>query len=72
MPYVDNEGIKIFYEVEGEGAPLILHHGLTDSPKLWRTAGYVEPLAIHYQVIILHVRGHGQSDKPHSPKAYSS
>ncbi len=42
MPFVNNNGIKIFYEVEGEGSPLLLHHGLSDSPKIWRTAGYID------------------------------
>ena len=72
MPYAENQGVRIYYEIEGEGPPLVLHHGLTDSPKLWRIAGYIEPLAKQYQTIILHVRGHGRSDKPHNPEAYSS
>jgi pimeloyl-ACP methyl ester carboxylesterase len=72
MHYAENQGVQIYYEIEGEGPPLLLHHGLADSPKLWRTAGYIKPLAKQYQTIILHVRGHGQSDKPHNPEAYSS
>jgi len=28
MPYVDNNGVRIHYHVEGAGAPLVLLHGL--------------------------------------------
>jgi pimeloyl-ACP methyl ester carboxylesterase len=27
MPYANNNGIRIHYEVEGSGPPLLLHHG---------------------------------------------
>lgn len=70
MPFVDNEGVRIFYELEGEGYPLVIHHGLTGDPDSWREAGYIKPLAEKYQLILLNVRGHGKSDKPHNPEAY--
>ena len=28
MPYADNQGVRIYYEVEGEGPPLVLAHGM--------------------------------------------
>ena len=28
MPYADNGGVKIFYMDEGDGPPILLHHGL--------------------------------------------
>ena len=31
MPRVDNKGISIHYRVEGNGPPLVLGHGFTDS-----------------------------------------
>jgi len=31
MPYADNRGVRIHYEVEGEGPPLVMQHGFTDS-----------------------------------------
>ena len=31
MPRVDNKGISIHYRVEGNGPPLVLGHGITDS-----------------------------------------
>jgi pimeloyl-ACP methyl ester carboxylesterase len=70
MPYCDNEGVSIYYEVEGEGPPLVLLHGLSGSLELWRDAGYVEALKDDYQIILIDARGHGKSDKPHDPEAY--
>jgi pimeloyl-ACP methyl ester carboxylesterase len=31
MPYSYNDGVRLHYEVEGEGPPLVLQHGFTDS-----------------------------------------
>jgi pimeloyl-ACP methyl ester carboxylesterase len=70
MPYVSNEGIRIYYEVEGEGAPLVLHHSLTRSLEAWQDFGYVQKLVRDYQLILIDARGHGASDKPHDPGAY--
>jgi pimeloyl-ACP methyl ester carboxylesterase len=35
MPYANNHGVKIYYEVEGEGPPLVLAHGGTQNLNLW-------------------------------------
>jgi len=71
MAYVDNEGIRIHYEVEGSGPPLVLHHGFSASLDVWRDYGYVDELNKNYQVILVDARGHGTSGKPHDPKAYT-
>ena len=71
MPYIENNGIKLFYEVEGQGYPLFIHHGLSGHPDSWRAEGYVKTLAENNKLILLHARGHGRSDKPHNPEAYS-
>lgn len=72
MPYVTNEGVKIHYEVEGEaGAPwLVLQHGSSGNIENWRTFGYVDALKKDYHLILIDARGHGLSDKPHTPEAY--
>jgi hypothetical protein len=31
MPYADNQGVRIHYQVEGDGPPLVMQHGFTDS-----------------------------------------
>jgi pimeloyl-ACP methyl ester carboxylesterase len=70
MPYADNHGVRIHYQVEGNGPPLVLQHGFTQSAKRWYFHGYVDALKSQYQLILVDARGHGQSDKPHDPAAY--
>ena len=70
MPYANNQGVRIYYEVEGNGPPLVLQHGLALSLEDWRDAGYPQALRNDYQLILIDARGHGHSDKPHEPKAY--
>jgi pimeloyl-ACP methyl ester carboxylesterase len=70
MPYVESEGVRIHYQVEGAGSALVLQHGVTDSLASWYEFGYVSALATDYKLILLDARGHGGSDKPHEPVAY--
>jgi pimeloyl-ACP methyl ester carboxylesterase len=62
---------RIHYEVEGRGEPLVLHHGHADSLDAWREAGYADRLARTHLLILVDARGHGGSEKPHDPDAYS-
>jgi alpha/beta hydrolase fold len=71
MPYVTNEGIRIHCEVDGDGPPLVLQHGFTQKVKSWELAGYVDALKPYYRLIRVGARGHGDSDKPHAPTAYT-
>ena len=70
MPYANNAGVKIYYEVEGEGPPLVLAYGLTGGLNCWRVIGVVDLLRNDFQLILFDARGHGRSDKPHEPAAY--
>ena len=70
MPYVTNQGIRIYYEVEGSGPALVLAHGITASLEDWREVGWIEALRDRYQLVLVDARGHGRSDKPHEPDAY--
>lgn len=72
MPYVSNHGGKIHYEVEGQGPPLVLQHGLTSSIESWRRYGYVKELSGDYKLILVDARGHGESEKPHDIQAYTA
>lgn len=71
MPYVDNRGIRIHYEIKGEGPPLVLQHGFTQSIEGWYRCGYVDALKLNYRLILIDARGHGKSDKPHERAAYA-
>ncbi len=71
MPYVSSQGLRIHYQVEGKGPALVLHHGFGDSLESWYELGYVDALKDEYRLILIDARGHGASDKPHEPEAYS-
>jgi pimeloyl-ACP methyl ester carboxylesterase len=66
-----NAGIRIHYEVVGDGPALVLGHGWLGSGLGWREAGYVEALRDAYQLLLIDARGHGQSDAPHGAEAYT-
>lgn len=70
MAFAVNQGVRIHFEVEGEGPPLVLHHGLCESLAGWREYGYVEALKPYFRLVLLDGRGHGRSDKPTDPAAY--
>ena len=71
MPYVNNQGVRIHYQVQGSGPPLIVHHGILVGLDDWYEFGYVEGLEDDYQLVLIDARGHGASDKPHDPQMYS-
>jgi len=71
MPYANHEGIRIHYQVDGKGPPLVLLHGFTSNMKSWYQYGYVKALRRDYQLILIDARGHGNSDKPHDLTAYA-
>ncbi len=73
MPYTDNNGVKIYYEVEGQGPPLVLAHGVSGNLNMWRkVGGYVDALKNDYRLIFFDARGHGRSDKPHDAADYGT
>ncbi len=71
MPFAANEGVRIYFDVEGAGPPLVMLHGFGVSGDAWRTGGHVDVLSKQFQVITMDARGHGRSDKPHDPAAYT-
>ena len=71
MPFTNNDGVKIHYKVEGEGTPLVLQHGFMDTIEEWYRPSYVSSLKQDYQLILIELRGHGLSDKPHTAESYS-
>jgi pimeloyl-ACP methyl ester carboxylesterase len=72
MPYAVNNGVRIRYETEGSGPPLLLHiGGIGGALEDWYDAGYVAALRDDYQLILIDPRGQGQSDKPHDSASYA-
>jgi pimeloyl-ACP methyl ester carboxylesterase len=70
MPYVNNQGVRIYYEVQGSGPPLMLHHGTAGRHEDWDAFGYTDVLARENQLVSIDARGHGASDKLYDPAAY--
>jgi pimeloyl-ACP methyl ester carboxylesterase len=69
MPKIDRDGVKIHYEVHGDGPPLILTHGYSSTSAMWQ--GQIAALSKHHRLILWDMRGHGQSDYPENAAAYS-
>jgi pimeloyl-ACP methyl ester carboxylesterase len=69
MPKIDRDGVSIYYEVHGDGPPLLLTHGYSSTSAMWQ--GQIEALSKHYRLVLWDMRGHGQSDYPDDPAAYS-
>lgn len=55
--------IELYFEVHGEGEPLLLLHGLTGCGQDWVHAGRAR-FAEHFQLIVVDARGHGRSTNP--------
>jgi pimeloyl-ACP methyl ester carboxylesterase len=71
MPYARSNGVRIRYETEGSGPPLLLHTGFMGTLESWAEAGYIAALRDRFRLIRLDPRGQGQSDKSHDPAAYA-
>ena len=63
MPYAKVNGINIYYEVHGEGKPIILLNGILASTASWALQ---VPALVNsgYKVILMDFRGQWKSDKP--------
>ncbi len=69
MPRLDRDGVGIYYESHGQGPPVLLSHGYSATCRMWD--GQVAALRDRFRVIVWDMRGHGQSDVPADPAAYS-
>ena len=67
MPYADINGARLWYEVRGQGEPILLHHGYTASRVNWMPVA--ERLEHRYQIVLMECRGTGQSE--HTPDGYT-
>jgi len=70
MPSVNLAGVNIYYEVHGQGEPLLLVHHGTGSTKMWEhlLPGFVDK----YKVILYDRKGFGRSDKEGFRNYYKS
>lgn len=74
MPYATNaiDGLRTYYEDNGGDGPTVLFmYGLMDPVAAARALPIARRLEKHARVVYVDHRGHGHSDKPHDPAAYS-
>lgn len=69
MPFIDRNGVRIYYEAHGSGPAVLLSHGFSATSQMWR--GQIEALSPRYRLIVWDMRGHGQSDSPDALEEYS-
>ena len=62
MPKININDCNIYYEIHGQGDPLVLIMGLRRNAEWWYCQ--LPVLAQHFQVIVFDNRGAGRSDKP--------
>ena len=63
--YAENNGVKIWYEVHGQGEPtLVIVHGFQIAYSEFFKRAYVPFLSRHMRVVTLDLRGNGRSDRP--------
>jgi pimeloyl-ACP methyl ester carboxylesterase len=67
--FVHVNGLRVYYEVHGEGCPVILLHGGLETCQMWAPA--VAALSERYQVFAPDTRGHGRTDNPSGEFSYS-
>lgn len=73
------DGTRIAYDQKesrgpdrsGAAPPIILLHGGGGRRGDWQEAGYVSRLQQRHEVISMDLRGHGESDRPADPAAYT-
>ncbi|QIK79700.1 alpha/beta hydrolase [Sphingomonas piscis] len=67
-----SDGVELAFHEVGEGAPVILLHGLFSSAEVnWIKFGHAARIAEQgFRVIMPDLRAHGLSGKPHDPGAY--
>src|SRR5436305_14309939 len=69
MAFLDRDGVRIFYEVDGQGSAILLTHGFSATSAMWRPQ--IPALRREYTLVVWDMRGHGQSDYPEDESAYS-
>lgn len=60
--YFDHAGVKVYYEIYGQGKPMVLLHG--NGGSIGSRAKLIPEFASHYQVIALDSRCHGKTGCP--------
>jgi len=73
MPYAGVNDIRLYYEEQGQGEPLVLLHGATGAIDFHLSGwgGFMPQFAERYRAIHLELRGHGRTDNPAGHLSYA-
>ena len=65
MAFAKINGINLYYELQGEGQPIVFVSGFATHRETWRE--FSNRLSANYKTLIFDNRGAGQSDAPPPP-----
>ncbi len=68
--HFNSNGIDIFFRTIGQGSPVVLIHGYALDSAMWDDSTLLSALTAKHKVILIDLRGHGQSEKPTLPSDY--
>jgi pimeloyl-ACP methyl ester carboxylesterase len=72
MPFYEHANARLFYEVMGEGPPILTTHGVAENHLYWALPGVASILVgAGYRVILTDMRGHGRSRVVGESNAFS-
>jgi pimeloyl-ACP methyl ester carboxylesterase len=69
MPYLTRDGVRIHYEDNGHGDPVLITHGYASSTRAWD--GQAKTLGKTHRIVTWDMRGHADTDSPEDPAQYS-
>jgi pimeloyl-ACP methyl ester carboxylesterase len=73
MRFAARGPIQIAYDIVGTGAPIVMLHEFGESSGFWREFGFVDACLAHgRRVVLVDLRGQGDSSKPCDPTAYGA
>jgi len=66
--HIEANGLQVYYEVHGEGKPLLLIRGGTATSQA--SASHLPAFAEHFRIFTPDSRGHGNTDNPTGELGY--
>lgn len=69
MPYVNSDGVRLYYEECGQGSPVLFVHEMAGDARSWRPQ--MRYFSRRHRCIAFNARGYPPSDVPENDDAYS-
>jgi pimeloyl-ACP methyl ester carboxylesterase len=70
MPYCSNQGVRIYYEVAGDGPDFLMLHANPCDHRMWMYQ--MASFSRRFRVIAPDMRGYGRTDKPEEPYGFEA